>query len=219
MSDVAFMFGGRVGIQELIPIIIPVLIIYSLWYLPWKKWRQNVKSGQHEAFPEVRPEVRFFARLFDYALFGLITGTIFGFTAPSMFDMPNKILLSMIIVFIWVFVEASLLSSWGTTPGKWLLRITLVDSAGQKLNFSNALLRCFSVWGKGVGIGFPVVNLIAFHFSYKKLTQQGVTTWDSKGGFVVSHEKIGKLRVLLTVLFFIGFYLMRVSEQLNSSVP
>jgi len=167
-----------------------------------------------ETVSQVRPWVRYCARGIDYLLFSPIAGFVFAIFAPSLLDTP-EIFINMLISFIWVFVEATLLSTWGTTPGKWLLRTTLRDSAGNKLTFPRALDRSFSVWWRGMGIGFPIVTLITLIVAYGKLTKEGVTTWDQKGGFVVSHNKIGTLRTIVAILFFMGFFLLYVYASQN----
>jgi len=163
---------------------------------------------------KVRPWVRFFARYTDYMIGGIILAIILGIVAPdSIFLAPNRaseILFTMLIMFIWIFVEAVLLSTWGTTPGKWLLKTTVSSQTGEKLTFSSALNRSFSVWLKGFGMGIPLVSLITLSLAYDKLTHNGITTWDAKGGLMVSHEKIGALRVILTVLLWIGFVFLIV---------
>lgn len=178
---------------------------------------EEAKMVREEIVSQVRPWVRYWARNFDYVVFSLIVGFILNVIVPSVLDLPENII-GILVVFIWVFVESSLLSSWGTTPGKWLLRTTLRDSAGQKLTFSSAFNRSFSVWWRGVGIGFPIVILITSIVAHGKLTKEGVTTWDREGGFVVSHKKIGALRVIVTILFFIGFILLiALGETLEKS--
>lgn len=169
---------------------------------------EKAKRVEEETVLKVRPWVRFWARYFDYILFSLVIGLVFGFVAPSLLDAPN-IFIGMLIFFIWVFVEACLLSAWGTTPGKWLLKTTVRDSTGKKLPFSKALNRSFSVWLRGLGIGFPIVSLITLIVAHEKLTKKGVTTWDWEGGFVVSHKKIGTIRTMVAILFFIGFYYLK----------
>ena len=176
--------------------------------------RETDSSKKHydigeETISQVHPWVRYLARCIDYLLFSLIAGFVSGIVAPSLLDAP-EIFLNMLLLFIWVFVEASLLSTWGTTPGKWLLKTTLRDLAGSKLTFSRALGRSFSVWWRGMGIGFPVVKLITIIVAYEKLTKEGITTWDQEGGFVVSHKKISTLRVIVTILFFMGYFLLNV---------
>ena len=171
---------------------------------------EQLDESHQKSVSQIRPWVRYAARYIDNLLFAVIIVFIFEFAGPSIMEM-NDVLFEMIIVFLWIFVEAPLLSSWGTTPGKWLLRITLRDSAGRKLTFSKALNRSFSVWGRGLGLGFPLATIVTLIISYKKLTRNGITSWDDRGKFVITHEKIGILRAVITILVLIGFIALIVS--------
>lgn len=173
---------------------------------------EPTREVQGETVSQVRPWVRYWARLTDYYLFALVSGVILAVIAPSV-DIP-ELLLSVLIFFFWVFAEASLLSTWGTTPGKWLLRTKVRNSMGQKLTFSTALLRSFSVWWRGVGAGIPIVTFITLIISHGKLKKDGHTPWDREGGFSISHERIGIIRVTVTILLFIGLgFLIALGEE------
>lgn len=169
------------------------------------KWLSK-KSTDQQIFDasQVRPWVRFWARIFDFALATLVIVLIVAIITPLSLDMPEP-LLGMVVLFVWIFIEATLLSTWGTTPGKWLLRITLRDSAGRILTNSDALYRSFLVWWRGLGIGIPIVSLITLIVAYRNLSKNGITTWDHDGNLVLSHKRIGTPRVIVTILFFIGF--------------
>lgn len=159
--------------------------------------------------PAVRPWARFFARFIDYTIGGILIEIWFAIVAPSILIFFDRAF-NLLILFIWVFLEASLLSIWGTTPGKWLLNITLTDKVGNKPTFSNALDRSFSVWWRGYGMGLPLISLITLFFTYNTLNNRGITRWDSDGGFLVSHKEIDPLRTILIVLFIIGLILLTV---------
>jgi len=154
---------------------------------------------------QVRPWVRFWARMFDLCSFSLLAGFVLVFFHPSMSNMPD-FALGMLIIFIWIFVESSLISTWGSTPGKWLFKTSLRNGAGDKLTFSSALTRSFSVWWRGLGIGFPIVILITLAIAHNNLTKDGITSWDREGNFIVSHDKIGPMRVIVAIIFFIGYF-------------
>lgn len=165
----------------------------------------------------VRPWVRYWARSIDYMLFSFIFVIIAVLFFPSVLRI-SEVARNMLALFIWVFVEASLLSSWGTTPGKWLLRTSIRDAVGQKPTFSNALSRSFGVWWRGMGAGFPIATLITLIVSHGKLTKDGITHWDREGGIVVSHKKIGLLRIILAILLFVGFFSLIVLGQLSENL-
>jgi len=154
--------------------------------------------------PQIRPWVRYWARMVDLSLAGFVFGAGFLIAVPAAVAMPD-VLFGMLLMFVWVFVEALLLSSWGTTPGKWLLATRVRDSAGRVLTFSEGLKRSFSVWLRGLGLGIPLVALVTLIVAHGKLKKDGVTTWDRKGGFVVSHRKIGALRIIIVILVLFVF--------------
>ena len=164
--------------------------------------------------PQIRPWVRYWARMMDLFLFSLLLGIVLGIIYPPALEI-HYILFTVIILFVYVFVEAIMLSSWGTTPGKALLRVTLRKSTGGKPTYLEALSRSFSVWFTGWGLGIPVVSLVTLYKAYKRLTKSGITTWDQGGNFKVSHGLIGATRIIVTVLCFIGFLFLTVLGELN----
>lgn len=153
----------------------------------------------------VRPWVRFWARTLDTYTFGIVAGATIGFMFPMVFSGDtNDQVFGMILIFAWIFAESVFLSTVGTTPGKWLLKTKITHQSGH-ISFDDALSRSFKVWWRGMGIGFPIAALITHLVAYNKLTKNGATTWDADSGFTVTHERIGALRVIVTILFFFVF--------------
>ncbi len=154
----------------------------------------------------VRPWVRFWARSFDLYTYCLVGGIVLGIVAPRFLVSVNEIVLGMILIFSWIFVEALLLSSLQTTPGKWLFKTRLAPTSGIPISFQQALSRSVKVWWRGMGTGFPVATLITQIIAHQKLTRNGITSWDKDDGFIVTHETIGVLRVLVAIVFFTAFF-------------
>jgi len=147
--------------------------------------------------------------MFDLYLAAIVGGIAVGIFNPDAFnEKRSEQLFGLVVVFAWVFIESLLLSTIGTTPGKWLFKIRLIPPSGDRPNYSTALSRSFKVWWRGLGIGFPLVSLITLIIAYEKLTKNGTTTWDKDDGFSVAHDRIGPLRVIVAVAFFIGFLLL-----------
>lgn len=160
-----------------------------------------------EGPPQVRPWVRYFARSIDVLLFATVVGFVGGIVVPEILKLPDLVL-GMLLLFLWVFGEAALLWSWGTTPGKSLLGITLSDDRRDDIGFARALSRSFTVWWKGMGAGLPLLPLITCVIAYRRLTRQGKTAWDEEKGFTVTHGPIGTARTVLAVLIFAAFTLI-----------
>lgn len=164
------------------------------------------------AVSQVRPWVRYWARMFDIYLAAIVVGIIIGIFNPDAFnEKGSDHLFALVVVFVWVFIESFLLSTTGTTPGKWLFKTQLILPSGEKPNFSAALSRSFKVWWRGLGIGFPIATMFTSAVAHGKLTKNGTTTWDSDGGFTVLHKRIGPLRTIVAVIFFLGFLLLVVA--------
>ncbi|MEW5913604.1 MAG: RDD family protein [Thermodesulfobacteriota bacterium] len=160
--------------------------------------------------PNVRPWVRFWARILDYILLGWVVGMLLGLRGPDrlvhqMAALPwsNPVLSGLLVVFIWLFVETLLLATWGYTPGKWLFKVRVRAGDGSKLRLYDAFRRSVHVWGRGMGLGLPFVSLVANIIAYFKLTKKGITSWDARCGCMVSHQIIGAGRVAVAVGFFV----------------
>jgi len=158
----------------------------------------------------VRPWIRYWARYIDIFVFSLFFGIFLAIFIPSALGL-SEIFLTVLILFIWVFAESALLSSWGTTPGKWLLKIT-VKGQNEKIDFSSALNRSFAVWLKGLGLGIPIVSIFTLISSYNHLTKEGATIWDEDGHFTVTHKKIGAVRIIVAIVVSILFLLLIIGE-------
>jgi len=172
---------------------------------------ETIEALEHPT-RQIRPWVRYFARILDIFFFSVLVCFVLGMFAPSVLAIPN-FLLGMAILFIWVFQESILLANCGTTPGKWLFKIKVLNSKGQKLTFSEALNRSFSVWLKGMGAGVPIISLITLLISRSKLKRDAVTAWDEEGGFVVTHGKIGAIRSVVIVVFLLGYFSVTAWES------
>ncbi len=151
-----------------------------------------------------RPWVRFWARMIDYSLFALVLAFALGFFHFTMaFFQP---LLGMLLIFLWIFVETILIATWGTTPGKWMLKTTVQDENHHRLSFSDALNRSFSVWWIGVGAGLPIISIITMIVAAVKLSNTGTTSWDRQNKYRIFHGKIGVVRTLIVILYFFAFF-------------
>ncbi len=158
---------------------------------------------------QIRPWVRYWARLIDLFLFNLLSSFVLGILYPSALKI-NSMLVTIILMFVYVFVEPIMLTSWGTTLGKALLRVKIRKSNGSKPTYAEALVRSVSVWVRGLGLGIPLVILITLIIEYKKLIKNGITTWDRGGDFNVSHGHIGPIRKIIVVFIFISLGLIGI---------
>jgi len=168
---------------------------------------EYVPSGEQS-----RPWVRYWARMVDFFLFCFLAGIVLAFVYAPALEMPD-VLFGIVLLFAYVFVEPAMLAAWGTTPGKAILNVRLRNGDGSKLSYADALNRAFKVWFRGEGIGIPIVVLFTQISAYKRLTKQGITSWDEEGAFKVTHRTIGAWRTIVVVLIMLGmFFLMAIGN-------
>lgn len=161
---------------------------------------------------QIRPWVRYWARMLDFFLFSFLAGIVLAFVYAPALDIPDA-LFGIVLLFAYVFVEPAMLAGWGTTPGKALLKVRLRNSDGNKLSYAQALSRAFKVCFRGEGLGIPIVALFTQIHAYNRLTKQGVTSWDEDEGFKVSHQTIGAWRTIVGVVIMVGmFFLMAIGN-------
>lgn len=153
----------------------------------------------------VRPWVRYWARSFDVTLFMVLVGILVFFFAPDLLTGNyGGLALELGSLFLWVFVEALLLVTFGRTPGKWLFKTHLNLISGRPISYSDALRRSRKAWWRGMGAGIPIVSLITLVIAHNRLKKKRHTSWDGEGHFAVTHEKIGALPVIGAIAFFIA---------------
>ncbi len=149
-----------------------------------------------------RPWRRFLARMFDYTLYGFVLGILFALFDISLAPQYWGII-GIGLIFLWTFIEAGFLSACGKTPGKALLRLKVLKKDGTNLSYLDAINRSFSVWWLGLGAAIYPISIVTMIVACTKLSNLGETTWDVKGGYEVKGKKIGVLRILVTILFFV----------------
>ena len=95
---------------------------------------------------------------------------------------------------LWAFVEANLLSSIGTTPGKWLLGIRVITQQGNKPVLLEAFKRSIGVWWYGLGAGCVPLMPLMMAVNCVRLIKNRPTRWDRNGYFVVILSPRGYLK-------------------------
>ena len=171
---------------------------------------ERAKAGRTS---EPRPWSRLGARLFDYAIWGLVLALLLselralGAVPDAMAAwLGHPLLAPMIITGTWVIVEALLIASVQTTPGKWLfgcyLQFSISDAYAPRdlrSQIERALKRSFRVWWEGVGCGFALLAPILIAVAYEKLAQDQETDWDFAQDCLVTHGPPGVLNTVTGV--------------------
>lgn len=147
---------------------------------------------------------RFWARWFDLMLYS-------GFWWLAMWGFRQNIvavLLNPWIMFLqyvpWFALEALLLHYVGTTPGKWLLGLHVVNKDGSRLTLSQSIRRALRVIFTGIGFGWGPLALFCQVLSLFTAKRLGNTFWDHVGGHRVDASPLNPFRTIALVFLFFG---------------
>lgn len=151
----------------------------------------------------VRPWLRFFARQFDYLAFGFVSVIVISLLTPAVLDLP-EMALTPILALLWIPFEAAFVSIFAATPGKWLLGIRVTAKRGDLLSFQAAISRSFLVWFIGMGLGVPILSLLANALGYRELKTNASTRWDRATRSSVDHAPLEPARVGLAAVAMAG---------------
>jgi uncharacterized RDD family membrane protein YckC len=158
------------------------------------------------------PLRRFWARWFDLYLFAGVWW--FALWAAGL-DIGAALANPWLVLFQyvpWFVIESILLQRFGTTPGKWLLGLKLVNDDGSAPSFAATSRRSARVLFLGIGLGWGVLALICQLLAFFTTKRLGRPLWDHAGGHRL---KTSPLRPLRIVVYAFGLF---AALQLQMSV-
>jgi len=153
--------------------------------------------------PIAGPWARYAARLTDLMLVasGLsLADTLFGLGLNRLPEIMQAILVGL----VWLPVEAILLATAGTTPGKTLYGLRILSSNARRLRPKLALLRSLIVFLAGMGLCVWGVTIVALMLNFWSLSKRGTTPWDRAAGTVERLHPMGAPRLIVAVLVTCG---------------
>lgn len=180
----------------------------------WEKV-SDLKTLQPDFNQAPQPWGRFFARLFDMLLYSIVLSIIISIAAIFLpfldFFLSSQIsatvLFSIIVICTMPVPEAFFISAFGTTPAKWICNIWVSNTSGNKLTLSESFSRSIRVMIEGMALGLPLIYLFTMIRARTQLSESGKTAWDRDGGFIVSHGRIGPIRII-AILSLFGLYIL-----------
>lgn len=156
---------------------------------------------------ERQPWLRLGARMIDFILCSQILGIFIGLLAPGQIPEANQVL-SLVSLAFFMLLEPWVITRYGTTPGKKLLNIRVLTRDGEKPSLRQAYKRSLMIWVFGLGLGLPLVSLVAMIFSYFRLIKTGTLWWDEQAETRVIHGEVSSTRITLAALFIAGVLIL-----------
>lgn len=135
--------------------------------------------------PPHYPWRRFFARALDLFLVGTLVRFFYSLLfdvsilAPTVF--VTKLLLAALTLLIVVIAEPLMLHRWGTTPGKWVFRLRLVQENGATLDRADAFGRTLNVLLAGCGLTIPLASFVTHILSFYRESKDIPQPWAVEG--------------------------------------
>lgn len=157
-----------------------------------------------------RPWSRFWARIFDIFLYSFPIGLALGLIFPTLFEASwtqgraGAYVLGFLALPLVMILDAAVIAMTGTSPGKAIAGLKVRDLDGRKLTFETAARRNLQVYWKGLAIGLPILNLVAYGSGYSAVKEAGLTSWDEDTGTRVLAVEGGEYRIVLIAIFAIG---------------
>ncbi|HEY4139400.1 MAG TPA: DnaJ domain-containing protein [Casimicrobiaceae bacterium] len=172
---------------------------------------EREKSGRTS---EPQPWNRLAARMFDYAIWGLVLAILLseargaGWLSPrAAYWLGYPLLAPIIITASWVPIEALLIAALGTTPGKWLFGVYLQFSISDayaprdaRSQIQRGFRRALRVWWRGMGCGIVPLAAVLVAYAYEKVAREQETEWDFDEDCLVTHGPSGTLNMATGVL-------------------
>ena len=137
---------------------------YYLEYLQSLSTQQSA-VWKEDRLPKVKEfERRFFARMLDLVIYGTLWTAVLALVLninPNR-DVPIMETMDTFVGILMMYLlEPILLSKFGTTPGKWLLGLSVRDYDGNLLTLDTARTRTWNALWRGMGSVFLYTIFIA----------------------------------------------------------
>ena len=135
----------------------------------WEEFREFVPREYH-------PFRHFLARFLDYALLGIIipfVQTVFFRTR-----LDTLVVGYLILLILWIPLEALCYTLFGTTPGKFAFGIQIEHRDGGNLDYRSAIKRSFGAFRYGLGWAIPFWSIWRLYKSFKNYDENEELEWN-----------------------------------------
>lgn len=186
------------------------------------------KKAPMKIAKDVRPFVRFWARMFDYTMVSVVVFLFSDISLPepavgeSFADLfsryleemqkPEALVLARTQLFAmigWQLLEGVLIHLFATTPGKALFGIKVLAADGSRIPVMRSLGRSMYVYVLGAGFYQVPFSIIGMTFSFFRLLGSGKCLWDQHLDLRVETPPVGSVRIMLAIAAFIGLIMLQ----------
>ncbi len=151
---------------------------------------------------------RFVARWLDVFVYQMILLGGFVLLGRDLYDFVFNPSFHLLHLLPLVLIESWMLAQWGVTPGKWLMRLKVVNLEGETLSYGKSLLRTTRVWFLGIGALLPLLILVGHILGLICVRKFGGALWDVRSKQVVVQTGRPKPQGWVIAVGLLGFSLI-----------
>jgi uncharacterized RDD family membrane protein YckC len=145
---------------------------------------------------------RFWARWLDLHIYIAVWWLCMWASGRNIEAVLNNIWIMVVQLVPWFILESILIPRFGTTPGKWLLGLRVVNTDGSALGLTASMLRAFRILVGGIGFGWSLLALFCQVFSFFTARRLGNPLWDHAGGHRVHAKPLVAWRIISVIFIF-----------------
>ena len=137
--------------------------------------------------PVPHPFRRLFARGIDTGLYKLIIHIVLTFLGVNFARLStgSELLVSLAVLAMTIVLEPLLLSRFGTTPGKWLLGLSITGIDGEKPSYDVCFYRFLYIIRYAYGLYIPIYNIYRMWKSMIACLDCEELPWESETVMVI----------------------------------
>lgn len=153
---------------------------------------------------------RFWARWCDLHLYSGIWWIALWLAGRDIKGIMMDPWLAMLHFIPWFAIEAVLIHRFGTTPGKWLLDLRVINPDGRKLDLTESIRRASRVMVFGIGLGWYLLSWVCQVMAFITTRKLGKSLWDQAGGHNVVGGPLNPPKLVTFVLVLAASFMLQV---------
>lgn len=142
---------------------------------------------------------RFFARWMDLFIYSALWWLVLYFSGRDIGAAWMNPWLKLIMYIPWFAFEAWMLQRFGTTPGKWLMGLSVSNDDGSLLTLKASIWRSIRVLVTGIGFGWAWLSPICQMMSWFTARRIGKPVWDYLGGHKVVATELNPFKLMVAI--------------------
>lgn len=165
------------------------------------------------------PWRRYFARTLDLSIYAaiIILLRLFLLRANTEGQPFANLVDNFFVLILALGVEPILLSTIGTTPGKWLFGLVIRNENGDKISLVEGFARTFEVIRLGIGFSIPFYSLYRLYKSHQTCDEGVALPWDED--FTYHIKDTSGFRILGFLTAQVAVFVLLVMFSIQAGLP